>query len=84
MFHGRSMNLSIPLSGIQTADAAFDSAARSVVQAFAGGTPGQAEDSVSLSSAVTGLLTSSLDFTANVKVAIVEDNLDKNALSILG
>jgi hypothetical protein len=85
-----SMDLSIPSSGMQSADAAFDSAARSITQALNQGQPtqlGQASnqgDSADLSSAVAGLLASSLSFIANEKAAIVEDSMTKSTLSILG
>jgi hypothetical protein len=83
------MDLSIPLAGIQKADTAFDSAARSITDTSLGiqlpsiGHPGGG-DSVDLSTAVVNLLSSTLSFEANVKVASLEDNLTKNELSVLG
>lgn len=84
------MDLSIPLGGMQTADAAFDSAAQSITRAFSGGPPtalGNAPnqgDTAELSDAVAGLLASKLNFMANEKAAIVEDNLTKSTISVLG
>ena len=84
------MDLSIPLAGGQTADAAFDSAAQAITQAFNGGQPTQLGnasnqgDTVELSTAVAGLLKSKLDFIANEKVAIVENSTTRSALSVLG
>jgi len=77
------MDLSIPLGGIQNAEAAFDSNARSIVQDSVG-VASPHGDSVDLSTAVVGLLASSLSFTANVKAASVEDNLTQNQFSLLG
>jgi hypothetical protein len=84
------MDFSIPVAGRQTADAAFDSVANAVTQAFNGGQPtklGDASnqgDSADLSSAVAALLKSKVDFIANEKLAIVEDSLTKSTLSVLG
>jgi hypothetical protein len=76
------MDLSIPLSGMQTASAAFDSAARSITQASVSAPSGPG-DSADLSSAVVGLLAAKLSFFANEKVASIEDNLTKNEISVL-
>jgi hypothetical protein len=84
------MDLSVPAAGMQTASAAFDSAAQSIAQAFNGGRPTQLGnaanqgDSADLSMAVAGLLKSKLDFMANVQLAVVEDSLTTNSLSVLG
>lgn len=84
------MDLSIPLSGLQTAAATFDSAANSIIKAFSGGQPRQLGDapnqgdSVELSTAVAGLLKSKLDFLANEQVALVENSTMKSTLSVLG
>ena len=84
------MDLSIPMSGMQTADASFDSAAQSITRAFSTGQPtalGNAPnqgDSAELSSAVAGLLSSKLKFMANEQVAIVENSMIKNTISVLG
>lgn len=84
------MDLSIPLAGMQSAGVAFDSAAQSITRASNGGQPTQLGnaasqgDSADLSTAVAGLLKSKLDFIANEKVALVEDNLTKGSISVLG
>ena len=84
------MELSTPASGMQTVDAAFDSAARSITQAFNSGQPIQLGDapnqgdSLELSTVVAGLSMSKLDFLANEKVILAEDNLTKNAISVVG
>ncbi len=78
------MDLSIPLGGIQNAEASFNANARSIVQGSLGAGGAAAGDSVDLSTAVVGLLSSSLSFQANVKVASVEDNLTQNQFSLLG
>ena len=80
------MDLSIPVGGIQTASAAFDSAARSIAQAFNGNsTPSSGGgDSVDLSTAVAGLLASKTAFLANEQVALVEDSLTRTSFSVLG
>jgi hypothetical protein len=77
------MDLSIPLEGIQNASTSFDSAARSIVQDSLGGSSPHG-DSVNLSSAVVSLLSAQSSFTANVKVASIEDNLTKSTFSVLG
>jgi len=78
------MDLSIPLGGIRNAEAAFDSNARSIVQGSLNAGRSSAGDSVDLSTAVVGLLSSNLAFTANVKAASLEDNLTRNEISLLG
>jgi len=80
---GDIMDLSIPLGGIQNAEAAFDSNARSIIQDSVG-VASPHGDSVDLSTAVVGLLSSNLSFMANVKVAGIEDNLTQNEISLLG
>jgi len=83
------MDFSTPTAGMQSASAAFDSAANAITQAFsnsasdplsAGSTMG---DSVDLSTAVAALLKSNLDFTANIKMAIVENQMNQSTFSIL-
>jgi hypothetical protein len=82
------MNFSIPAAGIQSAGAAFETAANGLAQAFtnpynpltAGSTIG---DSVDLSGQVAALAKSSLDFAANVKMEIVENEMRQSTFSML-
>jgi flagellar hook protein FlgE len=83
------MDLSIPVNGMQQAEGAFNSSATSIMRAFqgsttTGGSAPTSGDTVDLSTAVTGLVTSKQDFQANVKVAQVEDSLTKSLFSLLG
>jgi hypothetical protein len=41
-------------------------------------------DSVDLSSAVTGLMKSNLDFTANVKMELIDSQMSQSTFSLLG
>jgi len=83
------MDLSIPAAGMQSASAAFETAANSLTQVFqnstnpltAGSTMG---DSVDLSTAMAGLLKSNLDFTANTKLEMVENQMQRSTFSVLG
>jgi hypothetical protein len=83
------MNFSIAAAGMQSASAAFETAANGLNQVFqngfnpmtAGSTMG---DSVSLSSAMAGLMKSNLDFTANVKMEMVDNEMSQSSLSVLG
>ena len=83
------MNFSIPAAGMQSAAAAFESAANGIVKATqnsgnpltAGSTIG---DSVDLSTQVASLAKSNLDFSANVKVALVENEMQHSTFSVLG
>ena len=83
------MDLSIPAAGMQSASAAFETAANSLTQVFqnptnplpAGSTVG---DSVELSTSVASLLKSNLDFTANVKMEIVENQMQQSTFSVFG
>jgi hypothetical protein len=83
------MNFSIPAAGMQAASAALESAANGLNHVFqnasnpltSGSTMG---DSVDLSTAMLGMLKSNLDFTANVKTAVVENSMAQSTFSILG
>jgi len=83
------MNISTPAAGIQQASAAFEAAANGISQAVTnsanpltkGSTMG---DSVDLSTQVASLAKSALDFQANVKVELVENQMQQNTFSILG
>jgi flagellar hook protein FlgE len=82
------MNLYIPVEGIRQAEASFNSSAASITRAFQGNTTANSSgspsnDTVDLSSAVTGVITAKQDFLANVKVAQVEDNLTQSSFSLL-
>ena len=83
------MNFSIPAAGMQSASAAFEAAANGINQAFAGGsnplTNGSTlGDSVSLSTQVASLAKSSLDFQANVKMEIVDNEMSQSTFSMVG
>jgi hypothetical protein len=83
------MNFSIPAAGMQAASAAFESAANGLNQVFQKGlnplTQGSTMgDSVDLSSAVTGLMKSNLDFTANVKMELIDSQMSQSTFSLLG
>lgn len=85
------MDLSIALSGIQSADASFDSAARALVQAVNGTpstsaspAPARQGDSADLSTDVVSLLHSQLSFSANIATEIGESSLNQSTFSILG
>ena len=83
------MNFSITAAGMQSASAAFESAASGNSQAFqsasnpvtSGSTMG---DSVSLSTQMASLMKSNLDFTANVKMELVDNAMSKSTLSMVG
>ena len=85
----QEMNFSIPAAGMQSASAAFEAAANGITQAFqsagnpltAGSTMG---DSVSLSTQMASLIKSNLDFTANVQMEIVDNEMSKSTLSLVG
>ncbi len=74
---------------MQNASAAFESAANGLNQAFqsasnpltAGSTMA---DSVSLSTTMASLLKSNLDFTANVKMELVDNEMSQSTMSIVG
>jgi hypothetical protein len=84
------MDLSIPLAGLRSADANFDTSAAAIVQGFSGATVGGSSaaaaqsDRVDLSTGLAGLLNSRLAFEANVKVAEAENSLNKSTFSLLG
>jgi hypothetical protein len=84
------MDLSTPLAGLRNADASFETSAAAIVQAFNGATVGGSSaaagqsDRVDLSTDVVGLLKSHLDFEANLRVADVENGLNKSTFSVLG
>lgn len=82
------MDLSMPLTGMQNAETAFETAASGITQAFSGysqppsgTTPA---DSVDLSTQVVNLLNSKNEFSANVHVAALENDLNQSTFSILG
>jgi len=83
------MNFSIAATGMQNASAAFEAAANGINQAFqgvsnpltSGSTMG---DSVSLSTQVASLAKSNLDFNANVKMELIDNEMSKSTFSILG
>ena len=74
---------------MQAASAALETAANGLNQVFqnasnpltSGSTMG---DSVDLSTAMLGMLKSNLNFTANVKMAVVENSMARSTFSILG
>jgi hypothetical protein len=82
------MNFAIPAAGMQSASAAFESAANGLNQAFqnagnpltSGSTIG---DSVDLSAQMVSLLKSNLDFTANVKVEMVDNQMTQSTFSMI-
>ncbi len=83
------MNFSIAAAGMQSASDAFETAANRLNQAFqSAGNPLTAgstlEDSVSLSTTVAGLMKSNLDFAANVKMELVDNEMSQNTLSMVG
>jgi hypothetical protein len=84
------MNFSIPAAGMEAASAVFETAANAIPQALsnatnnilsAGSTLG---DSVDLSTAVAVMAKSSLDFQANVQVALVEKAMQQSTFSAVG
>jgi flagellar basal body rod protein FlgC len=84
------MNLSIPAAGMQAASQAFEAAATNISRAFssamsnplsAGSTTA---DYVDISASIVALLKSNLDFDANVKVEIVENEMNQSTFSIMG
>ena len=83
------MDFSIPAAGMQSASAAFEAAANGINQAFTGAsnplTKGSTlGDSVSLSTQVASLAKSSLDFQANVKMEIVDNEMSQSTFSMVG
>lgn len=83
------MDFSIPAAGMQNASAAFEAAANGLNQVFqnatnpltAGSTMG---DSVDLSTAMAALLKSNLDFTANVKMELIDSQMAQSTFSLVG
>jgi hypothetical protein len=83
------VNFSIAAQGMQNADAAFETAANRLTKAFQSANNPLTEgstigDSVSLSTAMAGLAKSNLDFTANVKMELVDSEMSKSTLSVVG
>ena len=85
------MDFSIPLGGMQAESAAFDAAARGILHSFlpgsnssAGSLHRTAADSLDLSASAVALLQAKVGFEGNAKLATVEDEIEKNTLSILG
>jgi hypothetical protein len=83
------MDLSISAAGIQNASAAFEAAASGITQAFqSAGNPltegSTMSDSVDLSTAMASLLKSNLDFMANIKMEIVESQMNQSTFSLIG
>jgi hypothetical protein len=82
------MSFSIPAAGMQNADAAFESAANGLTQALqnssnpltAGSTMG---DSFDISTQVASLAKSNLDFAANIKMELVENQMQQSTFSVL-
>jgi hypothetical protein len=82
------MNFSIPAAGLQSATAAFESAANGITQAFqSAGNPltegSTLGDSVDLSTQMASLLKSNLDFQANIKTELVDKELTQSTFSLL-
>lgn len=83
------MNFSIPAAGLESASAAFDAAANGINQAFQGATnplsSGSTKgDSISISTQMASLAKASLDFSANIKMELVENEMSKSTFSIAG
>lgn len=83
------MGFSIPAAGMQSASAAFEAAADGINRAFAGSTNPLTKgstlgDSVSLSTQVASLAKSSLDFQANVKMELIDNEMSKSTFSLVG
>ena len=85
------MDLSIPVSGMQAASTAFDAAAGGIARSSLSGSnsstqnaPTAPADSSDLSTSAVALLQAKLGFEANVRVAKVEDEMDKSTFSVLG
>ncbi len=82
------MNFSIAAAGMQTASAAFESAANGINQAFQSATNpltagSTMADSVDLSTQMASLLKSNLDFTANVKMELVDSEMSQSTFSMV-
>ena len=78
------MNISNALAGLENASASFDSASASLLQSLTPATAGAAQDSLQLSEAMVGLLKSQINFSANIATEIVENSLNRTALSVVG
>jgi hypothetical protein len=83
------MNFSIPAAGMQSASAAFESAANQLNQVFQNGpnplTSGSTMgDSVDLSTAMASLAKSNLDFQANVQMELIDKAMSQSTFSVLG
>ena len=83
------MNFSIPATGLENASAAFEAAANGINQAFQGSsnplTAGSTkEDSVSISTQMASLAKASLDFAANIKMELVDNEMSKSTFSVVG
>lgn len=83
------MDFSIPAAGMQNASAAFEAAANGLNQVFQnasnpltrGSTMG---DSVDLSTTMAALLKSNLDFTANVNMELIDNQMTQSTFSLVG
>jgi hypothetical protein len=83
------MDLSIPTGGMQSASAAFEAAANGLNQAFRSDSNPQTagstlSDSVDLSTQVASLAKSNLDFSANVKMEMVDNAMSQSTFSLVG
>jgi hypothetical protein len=82
------MDMSIPAAGLQSASAALEAAANGLNQVFqngfnpltAGSTMG---DSVDLSTQVVSLMKSNLDFEANVKLELIDNQINQSTFSLI-
>ena len=72
----------IAAAGVDAAQARFEKAATGVVAA-AGGSDAGGVDTVSLSDATVALLSAKNEFSANIRVAHVADDMQKTVLNLL-
>jgi hypothetical protein len=72
------IDFSTPLAGLDRATASLNQTAAKIAN------PGNAADSVDLSSEVVALLQARNDFSANAKALKTEDQITKNLLDTLG
>jgi hypothetical protein len=74
------IDFSVPLAGINRAEASFDRAASHIARAGSGG----AGDTVDLSAEAVALIQGRISVAANVKAAQAEDQMAKSMLSLIG
>ena len=71
---------SIALSGLQTAQTAFDASANQLLKAVSP----ESGDTVDLSAAAAGVLSAKSEFAANLAMVKVADRMERQVVDLLG